>query len=363
MRKLLLSVHRYAGLILGLILSITGVSGSLIVFDRELDEWLDPATAEFDPASSVASLDLSLSNAELAVNNGTKPTRIALGRHSGAPHLIRFPTRAGDAGPTEVTVDPGTGQVTSVRVWGEYAVTWIYRLHYSLLAGEVGELVVGILGISLLLFCLTGVVIWWPRQGFKTAKHIKHAFKVRLKGSAAIINYDIHKLLGILSLPLLILIAFTGIEIVWHEPVEQLVGAVLPVIEEPTPSSRITTGRVSVDEVADTALAKFPDARVFRVYIPSSDTAAYQVSLIRSSDSWREFAATKVWVDQYSGAVIDSWDSLNAPAGNKFLSWMFPLHNGDALGFVGRVLVFFAGLLPAIFFVTGFYLWYRRRTV
>tara|TARA_R100001377_G_scaffold76605_1_gene53580 strand:+ start:1124 stop:1270 length:147 start_codon:yes stop_codon:yes gene_type:complete len=43
------------------------------------------------------------------------------------------------------------------------------------------------------------------------------------------------------------------------------------------------------------------------------------------------------------------------------LNCFFPLHNGDALGLVGPKLVFISGFLPAILFVTGLYIWWRKR--
>ncbi len=361
MRSLLVSLHKYTGIILGLALSVTGITGSAIVFDRELDELVEPAIASFQPATAYASLDLALSNAAAAVGGVSEPTRIALGRHESAPHIVRFPTEVGNVGPTEVTVDPGTGNVTSVRVWGEYPVTWLYRLHYSFMAGESGELVVGVLGIALLFFCISGVIIWLPRQGFRSLRHAGHAFSVRLAAGARVLNYDLHKLIGILSFPMLVVIAFTGIEMVWHEPVEKLVAALLPLKEEPNPESREGESRISVDQVQDVALASLPNARVYRIYLPRNKTDPFQVGLIQAGERWREYGASTLWIDQYSGAVLEVWDSQNLPSGNTFLNWMFPLHNGDALGLAGRVTVFICGLLPSFFFITGLYLWLRRR--
>ena len=39
---MLLKLHKYAGLIVGLLLALTGVTGSLLVFHDTLDEWLTP---------------------------------------------------------------------------------------------------------------------------------------------------------------------------------------------------------------------------------------------------------------------------------------------------------------------------------
>jgi uncharacterized iron-regulated membrane protein len=76
---------------------------------------------------------------------------------------------------------------------------------------------------------------------------------------------------------------------------------------------------------------------------------------------WNEYGASAVYLDQYSGAVLDVWDSRELSAGSTLLEWMFPLHNGDALGLIGRLVVFIAGLLPAILFGTGVYMWLKKR--
>lgn len=52
---------------------------------------------------------------------------------------------------------------------------------------------------------------------------------------------------------------------------------------------------------------------------------------------------------------------LTVTGGDAFLSWMFPLHSGEAFGTAHRVFMTVAGLLPLGFFVTGLLLWLRRR--
>ncbi|GJM13373.1 MAG: hypothetical protein DHS20C12_17760 [Pseudohongiella sp.] len=360
MQTLLVKLHKYTGLIAGLLLSVTGISGSLVVFDRELDELITPATSDFNPVAELASFDLALDNASRAVDNGTRPTRIMVGRDSSAPHIVRFPTPEGSPGPIEVSIHPGNGEVLAVRGWGEYPVTWIYRLHLNFLAGHVGETLVGILGICLLFFCISGVIIWWPKAGAW-----KRAFSIRRDAGAFRLNFDIHKTVGIYLLPVYLILALTGIEIVWHEPVEKIVSAVLPVSAEPSPLSdrnaASTGGRIYADRVAETASSIFPDSRINRIYLPSSEDAPWRVTFIQPGETWREYGPSSVYIDQYSGTVLDVLDSQNLPAGSTLLQWLFPLHNGDALGFIGRLLIFFAGLMPALLFGTGVYMWLKKR--
>jgi uncharacterized iron-regulated membrane protein len=52
---------------------------------------------------------------------------------------------------------------------------------------------------------------------------------------------------------------------------------------------------------------------------------------------------------------------LRGPAGDRLLSWLFPLHSGEALGLAGRVAWTGFGLAPMLPFATGLWLWLRRR--
>jgi len=357
MRATLLLLHKYTGLFLGLLLSITGISGSLIVFDRELDEMLAPETANFEPAQSLASIQLALDNATAAVDNGSSPTRIMLGRDLQAPHIVRFPAPEGSPGPIEASIDPGTAQVLAVRTWGEYPVTWFYHLHLSFLAGPVGEIVVGIMGFCMLFFTISGIVIWWPKNG-----RWRRALTIKRHAGAFRLNFDLHKTVGVYFTPLFVMLALTGMEIVWHDPAEKLVSAFLPVTEADdvrSQASGITP--VSADQVATSAQAIFPDSAIMRIYLPNADDAAFDVTFKHPEEPWKEYARSAVQIDQYSGEVLSVWDGREAPAGNVFLDWLFPLHNGDALGQIGRWLVFISGLLPALLFGTGLYMWWRKR--
>ena len=60
---MLLKLHKYAGLIAGLLLALTGVTGSLLVFHDTLDEWLTPQLRTA-PAADPASLSAVLAAAE-----------------------------------------------------------------------------------------------------------------------------------------------------------------------------------------------------------------------------------------------------------------------------------------------------------
>lgn len=360
MRSLLITLHKYAGLVLGLLLSVTGITGSVLVFDHALDEALSPETVSFrlpdsSGAGNPAPLQAVLDAAQAAVEGNPPPTRIELARKPGSPHIVRFPAPEGATGPIEVSVAPADAEALAVRTWGSYPTTWLYRLHYKLLAGETGEVVVGVVGLVLLFFCISGVIIWWPRPG-----QWRRALTIKGNGGSFRFNYDLHKTAGVYFLPVLIVVAFSGVSLVFHTPMEKLVGSILPVEHEPAPRSTGRGPTIDADRALAAGQRAMPEANLRRLFTPRDAEGSYQLVFNQPGEPWSTHGASAVWVDQYSAEVLALWDVTNVAAGSKFLEWQFPLHNGDALGLVGRWVVFVSGLLPALLFGTGVYMWWRK---
>jgi uncharacterized iron-regulated membrane protein len=67
-----------------------------------------------------------------------------------------------------------------------------------------------------------------------------------------------------------------------------------------------------------------------------------------------------VSLDQYSGAVLGTWDARDRSAGDVVLTWMGPLHFGNFGGVAVKVLWVVLGLTPSLLFVTGAMMWWNR---
>ena len=99
---MLLKLHKYAGLIVGLLLALTGVTGSLLVFHDTLDEWLTPQLRT-QPAADPASLSAVLAAAEAALP-GKAARRLEPSPGPGRPHTVRFDGPEGDRADLESLV-------------------------------------------------------------------------------------------------------------------------------------------------------------------------------------------------------------------------------------------------------------------
>ncbi|MQX52874.1 PepSY-associated TM helix domain-containing protein [Alcanivorax sediminis] len=356
MRTLLFFLHKYTGLTLGLLLVISGLTGSLLVFHDTLDEQLTPGLITH--GENLAPLSTVISNAEAAT--GKTAQRIDLSRQPGSPHTLRFANDADAPGPLQVSVSPYSGNVLAVRDWGLYPMTWVYRLHYTLLAGSNGKIVVGILGLCLLGFCLTGLVLWWP-TGKRKGKWQRNLTIKRGAGRYRL-HFDLHQVTGIYLLPVLIVIAFSGVSLVFGKQVSVLVGSALTMQERPSPFSNPTdSAPLTADEAFALAQSRFPEATIQRLYLPKAPTDTYRAAFSLPEDAWQDYGANNLWLDQYSGETLALWQISQLPEGNQFMTWQFPLHNGDALGLPGRLIVLFSGFAPLLFFITGSYLWWTKR--
>jgi uncharacterized iron-regulated membrane protein len=353
---MLFKLHKYAGLIAGLLLAVSGVSGSLLVFHDTLDEWLTPRLLS-DPTAEAVSLETVLAAAAAAVP-GRAPQRLNLSRGPGSPHEVRFEARPGAPGPLQVSVTPA-GEVRAIRDWGQYPSSWVYRLHYNLLAGTTGHYVVGAGGLLLLFFCLSGLYLWWPRG--RRAGRWRRALTLRRDAGRFRFYFDLHRTAGFYLLPVLLVVAFSGVSLVFPGAVRALVGAVLPLDAPPAPHVEPNGAALSVDQVVARGRRAFPDAVLTRVDLPGVPTDPYRLAFNQPDEPWSNYGATRVWVDQYNGAILDIYNPLTSAAGSQVMSWQFPLHNGDALGLAGRWLILVSGLLPGLLFATGLYLWWRKR--
>jgi uncharacterized iron-regulated membrane protein len=61
-------------------------------------------------------------------------------------------------------INPYTAEIVAKSSWGETWGSWNYELHDTLLLGDVGWILVGIIGIIFMLSIGSGLYLWWPKS-------------------------------------------------------------------------------------------------------------------------------------------------------------------------------------------------------
>lgn len=360
-----LNLHLWIGLSLGLVFVLAGLTGSLLVFYVELDEILNPelqisAEEAQQPKQTLETLYQSLRNAH---PERTGAWRLEMPRHNQTMVLARYykakETQHLHFAPLMAWVNPYTAEVVSTRFWGEFAMTWIYDLHFSLLLDKTGLIIMGISGLFLLMSIFAGIYLWWPKTG-----KLLSAIIFKPKASRERFIYDLHKVSGVYGFIFLFLLLLSGVILELPDYVNPLINHLSPLAKNPKVTSMSATGRprITLDEAATAALSSFPQAKLRWLETPADENSSYHFRLYQDGEPGERFPKTFVWIDQYSGKILAIRNPRLEQAGDTFLNWMHPLHSGEIAGLTGRICVFFSGLLPLILFYTGLIRWLQKRT-
>ena len=361
-RQLWVQLHLWPGLLLGAVFALLGLTGSVLCFYPELDLLLNPAQQVAISLATPPRLQPALTALQQAYPQYPGAWRLEMPLAEGRPLNARYYAPAETAGrsfaPLMVTLDPQTQQVSSSRFWGDYAMTWIFDLHYSLLLERPGRITVGVVGILCLFSLLSGLYLWWPsRRQWVTA------IRPKIRSGVVRATYDWHTLSGLYGLVVLATLCFTGVVLALPEYVNPLIQNISPLSKWTSPSSEIPAGRsmISVDAAISRATALFPQARLRWVETPKNEHGVFRLNLWQANEPGYRFPKTNVWIDAYSAKVLAVRDPNQHSAGDTFLAWQHPLHNGEAFGLTGRILACVAGLLPLLLWVTGSLRWLQKR--
>ena len=380
MKKIARVVHLWTGLVFGTVLVVLGLTGSALAWMHELDTFLNPGLLEVAAPPGLRTGDAMKADPDLvqAVSD-----MLVQDRRYGRPGSLGLPARAGDvfiasyrsspargtapwtqAVTRHVMVDPATLRVTGERNWGKFGLSrpllmsTLFHLHRYLVAGDVGKVVVAVTGVSLLLTTLSGMFLWWPRM---TRAAIRNALTVRHGGSWPRFSFQLHRTAGFFAAPVLAIIALSGVYFNMPQWVTPVVNAMSPV----TPKEKWKNqGGASVNPTmlraaVAAAQGQFPNGRVTRVSFPGKPVDPFEIRLRQSTELREGPGATRISVDASNGSVLGVVDPERARGGDQFLSWLFPLHTGEAFGLAGRVFISLFGFVPLAFFATGLVIWVK----
>lgn len=357
LRRAVRRLHLWLGLTAGLLLVFLGLTGSLLVFYPQIDALLHPELRV--EGEGRPDYDRALATLRATYPDKAGPWRLEVTGERGAipARYYNPPERAGHAfRPMMVWLSPDGTRVLRRDYWGEYAVTFIYDLHYRLALGETGGKVVGWSGFALLALLLSGLWAWWPRGSWRKALRLKrHAHRQRRLR-------DWHKLAGLAGLAFLLILTVTGIMLALPEESDSaLTAAGLPVNAMPHVHDHGGGGMAVLPGAAIAAAQNvMPHARVAWIETPPASGGLYRLRMQVACDPSFRFPHSYVWVDAATGRVRAIHDARTGGPGGTVNLWLHPLHDGSAGGLFGRCLALLAGLMPLVLFVTGWLRWRGR---
>ena len=200
-RRALFQVHLWTGLVLGLYFAAVCLSGSLVVYKKELERLQIPKLVRVQATGERGSFKAMVALVQQRYP-GYKLQNAYLYQEPGTSWSFRLQAPQGRV---QTYVDPYRVQILGADEYSGMFLPWVYELHTNLLLGKTGSLLNGWGAFLLVVMCLSGIVVWWPGRRFwrKGFDYARGALWNRQ-------NYDVHKLIGLVSFAFIALIAITG---------------------------------------------------------------------------------------------------------------------------------------------------------
>ena len=207
MNESIREIHKLSGLLLGLILTVVGLSGSGLVFRADIERLLTRDWLQASKVGEILPLDVVVAAGAAAIPE-KEVVRVVLPRHAGETVEVllqkRRPLNLADAELVSVFVDPYRGTVVGQRPRSEGWLWLVQDFHYALFSGEPGLKANGIGAVFLLILAVSGPFLWWPGWSRRSS-----AFRIR-RGPAPARWRDIHAVIGVGFCLILAVISLTG---------------------------------------------------------------------------------------------------------------------------------------------------------
>lgn len=331
---LLSAVHRWCGALIGLLLTLLGLSGAILVWEGS---WVSVAGAG-DPISGDAG---AIAAVAAAAEARGEPTLITFASDEIGLHQVAF---AGGGG-AYVRQD-GTVAAQWASQW-ERPELWLFDLHHHLFAGHIGETVAGVAGIAGLMFVVTGLILWWRSRRSFAPRLLPKRF-----APGPIVSH--HRDLGVIAAPLLILSMVTGVMMLFQPVRTALLGSEV----RPQTVIQLPPGQ-DVAAAIRSAAALFPEAELRRVAWPAKPGDPIAVRL-RQPFEWTPNGRTFVKIGADGRTVVEDAAAANASAG--VIETLYPVHSAKVGGIAWKLAMTASGLALALLGSLATWSFWARRS-
>jgi len=363
MRKTLFQIHRWLGITAGLVLALVGATGALMSFEPELVRWLDAAVLTVDAGHGTPLAAPQLLSRLHDAHPQRRITSLALWRDPRAAARVVFAV-PGDRRGEALYVDPASAALLGASR-GDAFFHVVEDLHRRLAAGPVGRSVTGAATLCLVLMCVTGLVLRWPRRAASWRAWLR--LDMRLKGRSFL--WNLHAVAGTWVLLLALLTALTGLFFAydWYRAgVHAVTGTPQPQRAPPPknaidgPGERVHAPALDLGPAWTRLLAAAPQWQQLMLRFPERADQPLQVTLL-DADAPHDRAFDRLQIGLAGGELRGHERYADKPAGAQLVASMLALHTGSFFGWPGRLAMFVGALSMPLFAVTGWMLYLGRR--
>lgn len=355
-------LHRWCSLVATLPFLILCLSGTLLIFHREIDALLGNLPSSGKAAQAKAPLQPSV-NALLQDHPGQRVLSLGLdpARHPGVLLLVMAPNAVRKFQRTSLHyTDLATGQSLSQGVNPNRTLTgFLLELHARWFLGVAGELLGALVALLVLLSLVSGVVVYWPHMK-------KVAFGLLRRGRGPRLRQlDLHNFVGATVLGWALLVSLTGLLLglgtiatgIWsYTALSELkrAGQAAGQLDVRRPPVDVDSAMTAAQRAAP------PGWRVSNLIYPGTEfsTDRHYTAILVGPSGIQERLFRVALVDAGDGRVAAVREM---PLYMKAIMLSQPLHFGDYGGLPLKILWLLCTWLALFITLNGAWLWWDRR--
>lgn len=360
-KKSIGKIHLWLGLASGLIVFIVALTGSILVFEDEIDQFINP---EFYKVSEIGHQKKPIDYAITILREHyliEKIIRIYTFDDPGRTIQIMGKNSEGET--QFFSINPYTGKVIGSVMQNSRFFSVVTDLHRHILMDDIGKLITGYSCLMFVFILISGFFLWWPKK----IKNLKQRLTVKWSASFKRINWDFHSTFGFYSCLFLLVIALTGLtwSFEWLENgvyylADGTVKKTSTKLENPTKKDPQLDKTLFYQSILSATDSIYPYKGNIQIRMPSdtiNSILVLKVNLEKNIPNRSSIA----FFDKYTAENIQVKPYESFTQGDKIRRIIYPIHTGSIYGYPTKIIAFLVSLFAATSPITGLIIWLGRK--
>lgn len=363
MKKFWRQTHLILGLVSGLVVFISSITGALYVFKDEIES-LTQTYTHVEPKSEETILPSKAFEIARDVLPNTAIHGAEFNGSEGAIEVIFYQESPLYYG--AVYINPYSGEVIKNVNFLRNFFGIVLAAHTSLLLPpSIGTPIISISIIMYFILLITGIILWWPRK-----RNQKSTFNFSKNPKPKLLNKELHQVLGFYGSFFILIILITSS--IWlfngfEKGVYKAFGGKKEVSysypkSDTTKVAHLPQSISKIDSVYQIVKAEFGNDIPIEIHDVHTSDQTYLVEVNRDPSTYWQM--DYIFYDQYTLKEVKPNHIYgrfeNTDSADKAIRLNYDIHSGGIGGILGKLLAFLVCILSASFPITGFIMWRHR---
>lgn len=370
MRKIVLKIHLWLGLLSGLVVFIVALTGCIYVFKEEIQNSTETFRYVTPQNKTYLNPSILIQKAQKILPD-KKIHALMYHREGKATKVIFYEYEKKDY--FFIYMNPYSGKILKVVDINQDFFTFILNGHFYLwLPDSIGQTIVASSTFIFLILLISGLILWWPKK----KNQRKTAFQFKWKNTRwKRRNYDLHRILGFYVFSFGLVFAITGLVwgFVWFRDTyyytitggksyQEYVEPISQLVEKNSKNEQ--NSLLQLDKIWNKVKQELPKNGWIELHIPEAKEGSIAININPDEETY--WKTDYRYFDQYSLNelnVTHQWGRFNDKLlnGDKLMRMNYDIHVGGIGGIYGKIIAFFLSLIIASLPITGFLIWWGRR--